>query len=687
MLKLYGSYNSRFYASLTGNEVRLYRGISAGAGLTQNNEAAPVYSKSLDPSLHLEIVRVSNQGDLFFRAPSGLYRLRNAAGSNLEVASATVCALARGEEPGKLGKVLVDCEGRGIFYEVITPEGGLKDKFFKLLGGKKSSGESLLAHQVVYYDVATQRTMNFPATLVDSKREFPFHWNLAHGGRFLVQARPEKKSYQLEVIDVTDESFFEFKMALAHIEDLWVNDAGVMMVDVRQVGEEKLIIALPDRSTPRQVITPPPSYRAVHLGPLHVSVTLEAQRKLQIYEYEGKLVADVDLHPLHQLGVDYHFNFNERGDIDVLAYRGGSLNIQHSTVKSILTDAKRWAMTARQKEAEEEEFRLREVTQQHAQERRRLEDQQLSRQLADAVVTDFPVSPAAPPRIGHPSVGAPAAPPPPLPGIPNAPLPSRPVETPPWAAALGTSPQPAAPPAHGAAAGSSLPSPGQALPPLDVPSSLPSPNAFPSVDVPSSLPIPGVAPESGATRPPVLPPTVEPPGPPPEPMVPPRPAPSAAPPPTAAPPTSAPSITPPVLPPSPAAELPFLRGAAPLPPPDTETEEPLPPPPVPASLPDAATQTEDTGDFADVAAVDAELERLRMSYIAGEISREKYYTRRAELEAVRKNLQSPSGATTGPKRLDLELEPGNPPSSPSPELSGPPRRDLPSLQIPLTEEE
>lgn len=48
-----------------------------------------------------------------------------------------------------------------------------------------------------------------------------------------------------------------------------------------------------------------------------------------------------------------------------------------------------------------------------------------------------------------------------------------------------------------------------------------------------------------------------------------------------------------------------------------------------------------------------------MTYIAGEISREIYYSRRAELEGLRRNLagSTPSGPA-GPKRLDLDLELG-----------------------------
>ena len=59
----------------------------------------------------------------------------------------------------------------------------------------------------------------------------------------------------------------------------------------------------------------------------------------------------------------------------------------------------------------------------------------------------------------------------------------------------------------------------------------------------------------------------------------------------------------------------------------------------------------------DAQDVDRELEKLRMTYIAGEIARADYYARRAELEARKRALSSGGSAPApdGPKRLDLAL--------------------------------
>lgn len=76
-----------------------------------------------------------------------------------------------------------------------------------------------------------------------------------------------------------------------------------------------------------------------------------------------------------------------------------------------------------------------------------------------------------------------------------------------------------------------------------------------------------------------------------------------------------------------------------------------------------------------------------MTYIAGEISREIYYGRRAELEGLRRNMSAPQAAAGGPKRLDLEL--GGPEES---EPQAPVIRRKPgeaglSLELPLPGDE
>ena len=645
LVKLYGSFNSRFFAVLTPTEVRLYRGIAAGGDFgVASNEAQLVFARAMDESLGLDLIRVGNQGDLYFLGKKGLFRLRNDRNAKLEVVNEALCALARGEEVGRLGQVRVDADGREIFYEAITPEAGIKDRFLKLWGGK-GGGESTLAHQVINYNVGTQRKDQFPPTLIDTRREYAFRWNISPSGRFLVQARPEKKYYHLDVIDISDESIIaDFQMALANIHDLWVNDAGVMMVDVRQVGEEKVIIALPDGVT-RHPFSPPPSYRLVHLGPLHVGMILESQRRLQIYDYTGNLISDVDFQPLRQMGIQFHFNFNDRGQIDILGWHGNTLHLQHSDIKSILVDAKRWKLTARQAQADVEQQMVHEVTLQHMEDRKRMEDFQLSRQLLDAVQSEMPGmgSQAHLPRLGGErgaSTPAPAPLPPPIhsiPSVPSIPDAANVSEVPPWMAGLTGqgSPPPPAPPAP-------IPPPA----PLPPPERAPAPPPPPPIDRHTPPPLP--------TRP-----------------------------------TSA------QQPP----QLPFLRGSSPLPPPDTETSErlasaKLPPPPAPDSAPLPPPPSPALPHFANGGEVDAELERLRMTYIAGEISRELYYSRRAELEGLRRGLSGSSSAqssASGPKRLDLDLDLDldTPPAPPAPSYQPPVLRRKPegSLELPLPGEE
>lgn len=133
-----------------------------------------------------------------------------------------------------------------------------------------------------------------------------------------------------------------------------------------------------------------------------------------------------------------------------------------------------------------------------------------------------------------------------------------------------------------------------------------------------------------------------------------------------------------------------------MPPPDTEHSErlvsaKLPPLPAQDSAPLTAPPSSSLPSFANSAEVDAELERLRMTYIAGEISRENYYSRRAELEGLRRGLAGSAGPQTGPvgpKRLDLELggsTPAPPPTHQPPVLRRRPQEG--SLELPLPGED
>lgn len=134
-----------------------------------------------------------------------------------------------------------------------------------------------------------------------------------------------------------------------------------------------------------------------------------------------------------------------------------------------------------------------------------------------------------------------------------------------------------------------------------------------------------------------------------------------------------------------------------MPPPDTETDKVTPsqpiqppaPPPPPPPIP-APTAPTSTPEFANIAAVDTELERLRMTYIAGEITRETYYARRADLEAVRRSMATPAGpaGALGPKRLDLDMDNlPEPAQQQRPVLRRKPQDPGLSLELPLPGED
>ncbi|MBT9584434.1 hypothetical protein IV102_13915 [bacterium] len=344
MVKLYGSFNSRFFACLTPQEIRLYRGIAAGGSDANPNQAQLLFARAIDESLGVKLIRVGNQGALFFEGPKGLYRLCNNPRAELEMAHER---LPRGAERGKTGRVVVDASGCEVYYETISPVAGIKNRFGKLLGGK-SDCDSSVAHQLVCLNLRDRGQRRFPPARVDTRSGYGFYWSISPSGRFLVQAYPVNRSYHLDIIDVTAECIVaDFQMPLANIHRLWVNDSGVMMVHLGHVGDETLILALPDGAT-RHSFRPPVGCQVLHLGVQHVACLVEMQSRLQVFDYPGNLISEANLQPLRDRGVVVHLGFNDRDQIDVLHWESNTLYLHYADIRSIEVDARRWQLQALQ---------------------------------------------------------------------------------------------------------------------------------------------------------------------------------------------------------------------------------------------------------------------------------------------------------------------------------------------------
>lgn len=632
-----------------------------------------------------ELVLVGNYGDLYLFGPKGLFRVQNQKGASVDRV-APVCASAENPDVS-LGRVRVDAEGRDVCYEVISPDTGIKGKLLGLFSKKKEGGgPANQAHNLFHYSHTTNQQVSYPSFPVEKSKEEMFIWNISPKFRYLVVAQPEKKAYHLQVIDTLEELVTaEFELPLTPIRGIWINDEGTLLVDVNNGSEQRIfVVHQQNRKAVKDSFVPPKGYEIQAVGSNYISALFPSSRRLVLFKFDGSVLANVELQPLIEMGATPFFNFNERGDIDILLYQDGALYIQHSDPRSILTDAKRWQFTAREQQISHEETYVRNVTEGHEEERRNVEREHASRQLAASMESDNyffgnvntpPPAPAYTPptslQMSPPAYEPPPAPPKPT-MIPASEIispaghmvdrPSTEDEAPrrPELPKIGQ-PRPNPPPVTEAPARPTLPPVARpSAPPMTEPSARPAP---PPVTEPVASPIrPSVPPGTEPEPAPLFS----------------TPEPARAP--VAPTPKPAPKVEAPVEP------LSFLRGAF-LPPPNTEDDDDGTPPPPPVRPPAPVTEAPppapepaapaippppdpDALPIADLIGIDhdAELERLRMLYIAGELSREEYYRKRTQVEEARRHhatSASPEKAAI-PKRLNIEIEPLGPPPAGGP---------------------
>ncbi len=691
MVKLYGSYNSRYFAVRLPGEVRLFQGVPA----------ALLWSRPVDDSVVEELVKVGDNGEVFFQSSRGIFRLRRDRHATLEPIN-ELCALARGDQdPVRLGAVRVNVDGREFCYERIQPESRLTDKIFRLLGSGSKGEPTVKAHQLVLHTLGSDKHLAFFSALIDSKRASHMQWAISPSFRYMVAAQPEKKGLHFQVIDIRDEAVTnEFTLPIPEISGVWINDDGTLMVDIRQVGMEKLVIARNHNGRlEKYEIDPPPGYRVHFLGPDYVALKVTGgSPRLVVRHFDNSVLANAEVRPLIDMRVEFEFNFNQRGNIDFLWWKDNTFQVRHTDVRSISTDARRWDLTAQQVHHEQEQALIQEATYQHQEERRRIESAEISRQLHASMQPEYghPQPPGMQPDYGHqgPPPQWPPRPAPPMVGPVVGPEPGfpRPQPEPHYQAPPTTHlTPPSAPTSHPPVGAHAYGPPSQQsyAPPPPPPPPVAPPQA-PRPPAPPPRPPAPPAYDKGFLKTPAGPPMTEPdpgflraPGPPPdtEGPRPPMTEPMAQPP------------APPVAPPVPAApkriDPGFLRMG---PPPSTEGGPPGPPmtepqAPAPPRLPPPSTEgppapavptaPESDGAVAGLTAaeIDNELEKLRMHYIAGEIGRDDYYKRRSELEAARKQAVVRAAATSGgPMRLELDMESLGAAPAPPPPPSGERRR-------------
>ncbi|MEW6281811.1 MAG: hypothetical protein AB1758_24610 [Candidatus Eremiobacterota bacterium] len=383
MVRLYGSYNGRYFAALTETEVRIHRGVAL-------QWVRPVAGVR-------ETLAVGNNGEMFFRTESGvIVRLpfdRNAVLTKVDILR------TKPEDQTRLGKLRINADGREFCYEKIVPEKRLSEKIFRLLGSKKSEEPSTTNHSLNLLNPRTGEALSFFAATV-TQRADKFVWEVSPYFIYLVVGQIEKKGLVFQIINIPDKAVTgEFEMQTADVARVWVNDQGTVLLEVRRDEGNTMVIV---GTMGKFLMTPPQNYRVLHLGPDWVAFQTTVDPHIVVRRFDNSPVATADLRPLGKLGVEYRFLVNDRGDLDVLTFADDQLTVQHTDFSNLETDAKRWDLLAREIVAQEENQVARKAIEEHQEKARRMAMEEKQREL----ITD--VRRNAPPVSNLPLESAPA---------------------------------------------------------------------------------------------------------------------------------------------------------------------------------------------------------------------------------------------------------------------------------------
>ncbi len=397
MVKLYGSYNSRFFVVRKPGQIDLHRGN------------VKIWSVPVKDRVVGELIRLSNSGVMFFRSSQGVFKLQKEVKKLQPIP--TLTRLCRGDEGTYLGGLHISPDGKSYCYERIASVSRLSDKLLHFLKMNQEEPK-VLEHQLLLYNTESQSSANYYTAFIDPNKKDKFYWSVSPSFKYLLVSQPERRGNILfQVIDIVEEALLsEFEMRVRDITATYINDHGTVGLEIHRPGEDKLAIAKLDGS--RYLVNIIARSRIIHLGSNTVSMQTMPKPSLIVKHFDDSVVVNADLRPLVELGINFRIHFNDREDIDIIGYEKGILNITHTDLQGLPTDAKRWKWMAQQKQLKEEEKIIEEVTAQQKAQRQYLESLAQSRKLEESIKQPSAMTPEVlplpTPRPGHESTPSPS---------------------------------------------------------------------------------------------------------------------------------------------------------------------------------------------------------------------------------------------------------------------------------------
>lgn len=405
MVKLYASHSSEFFAVREPGRIQLYKDSFADIAHRVHDKMAG------------ELIHLSNAGECFFRSNEGLFRLRREKGVRADRCNA-VKGLDGSAERGSLAGFAVRADGDQVAYEQILPAQKFSSKLKRFLGSKSAQGDvGPRLHRFMVSQWSGRSSTCYYETVIDPRTSSGLVWWPSPDFGFLsVMERERDGRSSLRLIDILEESVVNELVVEGRLSrDRHLTTNGSVGFGMEKEGKRAFVIWT--YSQERYGVTYPKDSRVIHLAKDKVIFQSKKQEIVTAKDYHGRIISEVSLKPLTDLGVQYTLSFNPRGSLELVTYAQGKLRVHHTDLESLPIDARRWELLGERRRAAqlesaanetlERDQQMREAEQQRARQTE-LEDE-MNEQLYPARHQLPTARPQTPPLPSIPSSAPPAS--------------------------------------------------------------------------------------------------------------------------------------------------------------------------------------------------------------------------------------------------------------------------------------
>jgi hypothetical protein len=338
---LYGSHNSEFFAVREPGRIHIFK------------DSFHQLTHRVHDKMAGELIHLSNAGECFFRSEEGLFRLRKEKGVRADRCQA-VKGLDGTADGGTLKGFAIRADGEQVAFEQVLPAQKFSSKLKRFLGKKSAQGDvGPRLHRFVLSQWSGRSSSAYYETIIDPRTSVGLvWWTSADFGYLAVIERERDGRSFLRLIDVFDESVVNELVVEGRLSrDRFLTSNGSVGFGLEKGGKRAFVIWT--YSEERYAITYPKDSRVLHLAKDKVVFLSRKHEIVTVKSYQNKVLAEVSLRALSDLGVQYLLSFNPRGTLELVTHHNGKLRVHHTDLESLPIDARRWELLGERRRAEQ----------------------------------------------------------------------------------------------------------------------------------------------------------------------------------------------------------------------------------------------------------------------------------------------------------------------------------------------